>query len=49
MGDTPRRTEQQGAVCALNPTEPGEYRLVGEVSIDGTRGRYSSENTIVVT
>jgi len=41
-------TEQTGAVCALDPTETGEYRLVGEISIDGTRGRYSSENTIIV-
>ncbi|MDE0006576.1 MAG: putative Ig domain-containing protein [Rhodospirillaceae bacterium] len=42
-------TEQQGGLCAHNPTAAGEYRLVGEVSIDGVRGRYSSENTIVVS
>ena len=41
-------TEQQGGLCAYNPTSPGEYRLVGEVSIDGVHGRYSSENTIIV-
>ena len=41
-------TEQQGGLCAYNPTNAGEYRMVGEVSINGVRGRYSSENTIVV-
>ena len=41
-------TEREGAVCAFDPNEPGEYRLVAEISIDGTRGRYASENTIIV-
>ena len=41
-------TEQEGGLCAYNPTSAGEYRLVGEVTIDGVRGRYSSENTIIV-
>ena len=41
-------TEQEGGLCAYNPTTAGEYRLVGEVTIDGVRGRYSSENTIIV-
>ena len=41
-------TEQQGRLCAYNPTSAGEYRLVGEVSVNGVRGRYSSENTIIV-
>ena len=38
-------TERDG-LCAYSPSDPGEYRLVGEVTIDGTRGNYSSENTI---
>ena len=41
-------TEQEGGLCACNPTSAGEYRQVGEVTIDGVRGRYSSENTIIV-
>ena len=41
-------TEEQGGFCAYNPTSPGEYRLVGELSINGRRGSYSSENTIIV-
>ena len=41
-------TEREGGVCAYSPTSPGEYRLVGEISIGGVRGRYSSENTFVV-
>ena len=41
-------TERQGEVCAYTPTSAGEYRLVAEVTIGDTRGRYSSENTIVV-
>ena len=42
-------TEQQGGLCAYNPTSAGEYRLVGEISINGERGRYSSENTLTVS
>ena len=38
-------TERDG-LCSYSPSDPGEYRLVGEVTIDGTRGKYSSENTI---
>ena len=40
-------TEQDGGLCSNDPSDPGEYRLVGEISIDG-RGMYSSENTITV-
>lgn len=35
-------TERTGQICALNPTESGEYRLVFEITIDGTTGHYSS-------
>ena len=37
---------QRNGLCSYSPSDPGEYRLVGEVTIDGTRGKYSSENTI---
>lgn len=39
-------TMEEGGLCAHNPTSPGEYRLVCEMSIGGERGKYSSENTI---
>ena len=41
-------TEHTGGVCAYSTTNPGEYRLVGEISIGGERGFYSSENTFTV-
>ena len=41
-------TEREGEVCSYSPTSPGEYRLVAEVSINGVRGYYSSENTLIV-
>ena len=40
-------TEREG-LCSYSPTSPGEYRLAGEISIDGERGYYSSENTLTV-
>ena len=40
-------TERNG-LCSYSPTSPGEYRLVAEISIDGERGHYSSENTLTV-
>ena len=45
--DVPR-TERDGAVCAYSTTSAGEYRLVAEITIDGERGHYSSENTFTV-
>ena len=41
-------TQQQGKLCALNPTSAGEYRLVADMTIGGSRGSYSSENTFVI-
>ena len=41
-------TEHNGGVCAYSTTNPGEYRLVAEVSIGGQRGFYSSENTFTI-
>ena len=40
-------TERNG-LCSYSPTSPGEYRLVAEISINGERGHYSSENTLTV-
>jgi len=31
-------------VCPYNTSEPGDYRLVGDATIDGERGMYASEN-----
>ncbi len=41
-------TEEQGGLCSYNPTSPGEYRMVADITIGNTRGSYSSENTIIV-
>ena len=41
-------TARMGEVCAYSTTTPGEYRLVGDVSINGVRGRHRSENTFTV-
>ena len=35
-------TERTGQLCSLNPTAPGQYRLVAEITISGTTGNYSS-------
>ena len=42
-------TEQTGQVCPYSTDAPGEYRLVGDLTIDGVRGLYRSENTFVVS
>ncbi len=39
-------TETTAEICAYAPTQPGEYRLVAEIRIDGELGMYSS-NIIV--
>ncbi len=41
-------TEEQGGLCAYNPTSPGEYRMVADITIGSRRGNYSSENTITI-
>ena len=38
-------TERTGQLCSYNPSAPGEYRLVAEITIDGETGHYAS-NTI---
>ena len=40
-------TEAEGELCPYSPEDPGHYRLVAVVEIDGVEGRYAS-NTIVV-
>ena len=34
--------------CAYDTDEPGEYRLVGDVTLDDERSFRASENTFVV-
>ena len=35
-------TSESGRLCAYDPVDPGEYRFVAEISIDGVVGKYSS-------
>ena len=35
-------TERTGQLCSLNPSASGQYRLVAEITINGTTGNYSS-------
>ena len=39
-------TNHTGGVCSYAPTEPGEYRGVAEISIDGKRGKHSTKNVL---
>ena len=41
-------TTRTGEICAYQTTNPGEYRLVVEMSVNGVRGQYISENTFTV-
>ena len=41
-------TERTGEMCSYSTTSAGEYRLVVEMSINGVRGKYTSENTLIV-
>ena len=40
--DIPGRSESSGRLCSYDPVDPGEYRLVAEISIAGQVGKYSS-------
>ena len=40
-------TEENGRMCSLDPSEPGEYRLVAEITIDGSTGMYASNIMMV--
>ncbi len=42
-------TEEEERVCSYSPTDPGEYRLVGEFVVDGERGKYASANILIVS
>ena len=41
-------TRQDGGLCPYIPADPGQYRLVCEISINGVRGKYRSTNTLTV-
>ena len=43
-------TRREGQICGydLATAAAGEYRLAGEMSVNGVRGRYRSENTVTV-
>ena len=41
-------TEQTGRVCSYSPAEPGQYRAVGILTIDGNTGMYASSNVLTV-
>ncbi len=43
-------TRRSGQICGydLSTAAAGEYRLAGELSVNGVRGRYRSENTVTV-
>ena len=41
-------TKKDGGLCSYASTRSGQYRLVCEISIDGERGKYSSENILTV-
>ena len=40
-------TGRVGQVCALVPPQPGEYRVVGEFTVDGARMTFRSANSIM--
>ena len=44
-------TRKNGQICGydLSGAAAGEYRLVGEMSVNGARGRYRSANTVTVS
>lgn len=39
-------TNRTGQLCAYSPTDPGEYRAVADVSIDGVRALYASAGVV---
>ena len=44
--DIPGTTRGGGQLCPYWPGQPGEYRLAGEISINGERGKHASENIL---
>ena len=45
--DIPGTTRVGRQICPYSPSQPGEYRMVGEISINGERAKYASENIMV--
>ena len=41
-------TESDEGLCSYSPPGPGQYRLVGEIGINGVRGKYASENILTM-
>lgn len=41
-------TAKSGQICAYSPTEPGEYRGVAQIAVDGVPGLYSSNESISI-
>ena len=41
-------TAREGQVCALVPPAPGEYRAVGDFSVDGARMTFRSANSLTL-
>ena len=44
--DIPGTARVGPQICPYSPSQLGEYRMVGEISINGERGKYASENII---
>lgn len=44
--DIPGTTRVGRQICPYSPSQSGEYRMVGEISINGERGKYASENAM---
>ena len=41
-------TESDDGLCSYSPTGPGQYRIVCEISFDGVKGKYTSENILEI-
>ena len=39
-------TVRTGQICSYSPSEPGQYRGVAEISVNGVRGMYSTSNVL---
>ena len=46
--DVPGTERDGGEFCGYSPEEPGEYRWVFEMTIDGASSKYASGNTLTV-
>ena len=46
--DIPGEEKTDGTACPYETDVPGEYRLVGDLTVDGVRGLYRSGNTFTV-